>query len=112
MTCGCESTKDLACSLGPAEFRQRLIYIRDLTSRVLRSRERDGLQLRLAYDATAEAEVRELVGMERQCCGFLDFTMDRKDGRLLVTITAPAEAMDSVEEIFSEFAGDALPPAA
>jgi hypothetical protein len=112
MTCGCDSTKDLACSLGPAEFRQRLGTIRELTRRALRKRDRDGLQLRLAYDAGAETEVRELIGMERQCCGFLDFQMDREDGRFLVTITAPPEAMDSVEQIFSEFAGDALPPTA
>jgi hypothetical protein len=112
MACGCESTKDLACSLGPADFRERLATIRELTRRALRNRVRDGLQLRLAYDASAETEVRELVGMERQCCGFLDFQMDQNSGRFLVTITAPPEAMESVEQIFSEFAGDALPPAA
>ena len=112
MTCGCEPTKDLACSLGPEEFRQRLGTIRELTRRALRKREREGLQLRLAYDAGAEREVRELIGMERQCCGFLDFQMDREDGRFLVTITAPPEAMESIEQIFSEFAGDALPPMA
>ena len=112
MTCECESTKDLACSLGPAEFRRRLGTIRELTRRALRKRDRKGLQLRLAYDAGAETEVRELVGMERQCCGFLDFQMAWEDGGFLVTITAPPEAMDAVEEIFSEFAGDALPPAA
>jgi hypothetical protein len=112
MSCGCDSTKDLACSLGPAEFRQRLATIRELTGRALRTRERNGLQLRLAYDAGAESEVRELIGMERQCCGFLDFQMDREDAGFLVTITAPPEAMDSVEQIFSEFAGDALPPTA
>jgi hypothetical protein len=112
MTCGCEPTKDLACSLGPEGFRRRLGTIRELTRRALRKRERDGLQLRLAYDAGAETEVRELIGMERQCCGFLDFQMDREDGCFLVTITAPPEAMDSIEQIFSEFAGDALPPTA
>ena len=112
MTCGCESTKDLACSLGPEEFRRRLGIIRELTRRALRKRDRDGLRLKLAYDAGAETEVRELVAMERQCCGFLDFQMDREDGRFLVTITAPPEALASVEQIFSEFAGDALPPAA
>ena len=111
MTCGCEP-RDLACSLGPAEFRERLATIRELTRRALRKRDRDGLQLRLAYDAGAESEVCELVGMERQCCAFLDFRMDHEDDCFLVTITAPPEAADSVEQIFSEFAGDALPPTA
>jgi len=104
MTCGCESTKPIVCSLGPEDLRQRLTVIRELNRRALRGRERDGLRLKLAYDADAEAEVRELVAMERRCCSFLDFRMNQLDGRFLVTITAPTEAADSIEKIFSEFA--------
>lgn len=103
MTCGCESTKPIVCSLGPEDLRQRLTVIRELNRRALRGRERDGLQLKLAYDADAEAEVRELVAMERRCCSFLDFRMNQLVGRFLVTITAPTEAADSIEKIFSEF---------
>jgi hypothetical protein len=107
--CGCTSRPELACTLGPAEFRQRLDRIRGLTRAALRERTRDGLQLRLGYDSAAAAEVRELVALERACCGFLDFQLREQGDRLLVNITAPAEAKDTVEEIFSEFAGK--PPA-
>jgi hypothetical protein len=104
--CGCAPRPELACTLGPAEFRQRLVRIRLLTRTALRERTRDGLQLRLGYDSAAAAEVRELVALERACCGFLDFQLREQGDRLLVTITAPAEAADSVAEIFSEFAGE------
>lgn len=55
--------------------------IRDLAWKAQRSRERDGLQVKLAYDADAEAKVRELVGMERECCPFFDFQMHRLNDR-------------------------------
>jgi hypothetical protein len=111
MTCGCESTRAIACSLEPGDLRNRLTVIHELNRRALRGRERDGLQLNLAYDANAEAEVRELVAIEYQCCSFLDFRMDQRDGSFLVTITAPIEAIDSIEEIFSEFTAETPPSA-
>ncbi|MBI3710222.1 MAG: hypothetical protein HY246_21465 [Proteobacteria bacterium] len=104
-SCACASQAGPVCTLGPAEFRQQLAHIRDLTGRALRARNRNGLQLRLGYDAGAAAEVRELVDMERVCCNFLDFQLEEQGDILLLTVTAPAAAKASVEEIFSEFAG-------
>ena len=103
MSCDSSSTKIFACSLGPEELRAD---IRALTRRRLRERRREGLRLVLAYDGEAEPEVRTLVGLERQCCTFLDFAMRSEGGRFIVTITAPAAAADSIEEILSEFAGE------
>ncbi|MEO8716385.1 MAG: hypothetical protein ABI369_15370 [Acetobacteraceae bacterium] len=100
-----DGASKVACTLGPTEFQHRLARIRDLTRRSLRDRERDGLRLILEYDVSAADEVRELVGMERECCGFLDFELDEQADRLLLTITAPPAAHDSIEEVFSEFAG-------
>src|SRR6185437_17180977 len=59
----------------------------------------------LSYDLGAAADVRELVRMESACCGFLDFALDEQVDQLLLTITAPPAARESIEEIFSEFAG-------
>jgi hypothetical protein len=103
MTCGGDSTKPIACSLGPAELPRRFAFIRELNRRALREWKRDGTQLRLAYDGDAEPEVRELVAMERQCCAFLDFLMERQDRLFLVTVTAPIDATDAIAEIYSEF---------
>ncbi len=102
---GCTPQTEVRCALGPAEFRNRLARIRDLTHRALRERQREGLQLTLAYDAGAAAEVRELVALERACCAFLDFQLDERADRLVLTITAPPSAQGAIEEIFSEFAG-------
>jgi hypothetical protein len=110
MTFGCESSKPLACSLGSEDLSQRRRVIRELNWWALRGHERDGLQLRLTYDVDAQDEVRELVALERQCCSFLDFRMDRRDGSVLVTINAPTEATDALEEIFSELIAE-TPPA-
>jgi hypothetical protein len=111
MTCGCAEAKPVACSLASGDLRERRTVIRELNRRALLARSRDGLQLRLTYDAAAEEEVRDLVALERECCSFLDFRMDHRDGHVLVTITAPIGSTEAVEEIFSELAGDA-PPAA
>lgn len=104
-SCTCARQPEIACTLGPAEFQQRLAHIRELTRRALRERSRDGLRLTLSYDPGAAADVRALIEMERACCSFLDFELDEQVDHLLLTITAPAAARDSIEEIFSEFAG-------
>jgi hypothetical protein len=101
----CARQPEIACTLGPAEFQHRLAHIRDLTRRALKGRNRDGLRLTLSYDLGAAADVRELVRMESACCGFLDFALDEQVDQLLLTITAPPAARESIEEIFSEFAG-------
>jgi hypothetical protein len=112
MSCDGSSTKDFTCSLGPEELRERLAEIRALTRWRLRERMREGLRLMLAYDGEAEQEVRTLVSLERQCCTFLDFAMHSEGGRFIVTIAVPAAAARSIEEILSEFAGEAVTPTA
>lgn len=107
---GCEAPGDLLCALGEPEFRQRLAHIRKLTRQSLRERRREGLRLTLAYDASAADELRALVAMERECCRFLDFHLADRPDRIVLTITAPAGTTQSVEDIFSEFAGEASPP--
>jgi hypothetical protein len=106
--CGC-GPASLACTLGPADFRQRLAQIRALAGRALQSAERDDLQLRLSYRASAGAAVRQLVELERACCSFLDFRVENRDGAIAVTITAPPAARGSIEEIFAEFAATSVP---
>lgn len=97
--------KPIACTLGLGDFKTRIAWIRDLNRRALRSHARDGLTLRLTYDACAVDGVRELVRRETSCCGFLRFDMREAADAVHLVITAPEEARVAAETMFEQFAG-------
>jgi hypothetical protein len=94
-----------ACNLGSSDFDQRVAAIRDLARRSLLDSRRDALRLHLTYKLAAFAEVEELVAREAQCCAFLGFELRLEAGKVALTITAPASAARTADELFSHFVG-------
>ena len=87
-------TKEIACTLGAAERSRRERETRALVERALGTAERtrEGVRIRLRDDPGVAEEVEELVARERQCCGFLEFAVERRRGEVVVEVAGPPEA--------------------
>ena len=85
------SNLTLACSLSPAEYAERLRAFRRLFAVSLQQvrREPTRLQLRLAADTAGEADVRELLRREHECCPFFSFTVERTADFVAVETVVP-----------------------
>jgi hypothetical protein len=94
----------IACTLQPADFKERITWLRDLARHSLRVAERTPLALRLTYDRSAAADVAELVRRERACCAFLHFELREDAGGVQLTVTAPEEARAATDAWFDHFA--------
>jgi hypothetical protein len=97
------SKAPIACTLTVGDYTERLAQIAKLARDALRSHERDGLVLRLRYDATAADRVEKMVRRERDCCAFLTFDLDQEGEEIAVTISAPEEARVAAETLFEQF---------
>ena len=97
-----------ACSLNDDEFRQRRRLIREeLLPHVTRIEKPAG-GLRVTFPETSDlrAAVETFVGLERQCCGFLSFTIAPPGEGLILTIEGPPEARGTLD-MFAAAIGDA-----
>jgi hypothetical protein len=56
--------------------------------------------LRLSFPAAAETELRELAGLERECCSFARWEVTRQDGRAVLDVTAEGDAVPAVQALF------------
>ena len=92
----------IACTLSAGEFKLRLAAIAELNAKSLRSVERDGLRLQLAYDRIARQEVEHMVNRERDCCAFLTFDIHERERQILVLVGAPEEARDAAALLFDQ----------
>ena len=92
----------LACSLQGAELRERAERWRDVADRGLRSsRKEDGaVVLSFARQEGLEAELRELIELERECCAFLELTLEDRAG-LDLRISGPPGS-EAVLDSFAE----------
>jgi hypothetical protein len=94
----------LACSLPPGEYAQRLREFRRLFARSLRDVRRAPTRLHLALDAgtASEADVRDLLRREQECCPFFTFAVESTAGTVVVEAAVPdgAEAcLDDLERL-------------
>ena len=69
----------LACTLDAAGQAERAEEIRELCDRSLLGRRVEKELLELRFRPDAEAQVRDLVARERECCAFLDFEIEQGD---------------------------------
>jgi hypothetical protein len=93
----------IACSLGAADYRERIRWIADLNRGSLLTDRQDDLRLELTYAAQAAEQVRQLVQREARCCPFFTFQIDQDADSVRLTVTAPAEARDSAHLLFEQF---------
>ena len=83
----------VACSLTGSDFEERARRWGVLAERALSDSSRDGDGVRLTFAASdgVEAELRELVALEAECCPFLRMGIE-EDGRLTLVVSGPPDA--------------------
>jgi MerR family copper efflux transcriptional regulator len=93
----------IACSLTPAEAGARTDQTAAIAGRALVRREPTPGGERLVFedDAEIEAELRDLIAAEAQCCPFLEMELRRVGETLELDVTGPAEARPIIEELFA-----------
>ena len=93
----------IACTLDPAEMRDRVTSIDALLSDALLDQREIPSGLRTTFRDTPEVErrVRELVAAESRCCAFLSFAVGREDGALWLDITGAPEARPVIDQFFA-----------
>jgi len=98
----------IACTLDTGSFKDRIAWILDLNARSLTSSRRSDLALTLEYEPAALDDARELVRGEQACCAFLDFDLDERADKLVLTITAPETAREAAGALFEQFEGKSV----
>jgi hypothetical protein len=93
----------IACTLQPADYKDRLAWIAELARDGLLGASREDLRFDLKYSASVADRVRELVRREQQCCAFLNFELSEVDEGVHLTITAPERARDVADALFEQF---------
>lgn len=93
----------IACTLGPADGRDRIERWRalhDLGAPVLT---REPFRLEARYDDRpgVRDELASLVAAESQCCGFLEWSATEVGGLPTLVVTAPADQPAALEAITS-----------
>lgn len=97
------SNAPIACTLGRAEYAERLVWIARLNHDGLLGHERHDAVLELRYATTVRDRVHALVRMESECCAFLTFVLDESGSDVRLTITAPDQARDAADLFFEPF---------
>ena len=103
MTVATSAPLPIACTLGPADYRQRLAWIADLNRDALRAQRREGLRLELTYAPAALDRVREMVAREQDCCAFLTFDLQQEADTVRLVIEAPEDVPDALDAVFEPF---------
>ncbi len=105
MTTDTNDSIELACSLTDAELRERRAMMRKaLLPHVVDCRLR-GLELARVFSnvEASRSEVEQFVDLERQCCGFLTFTISPPGEKLTLNIEGP-EGSQSTLKVLAEAA--------
>ena len=91
----------IACSLDAAQLAERKERWRALEEHALISTERteNGARQRYRGGAAIEAELRDLVALEAECCPFLDLRVERVHAETFLEISGPPEAAQVVDEL-------------
>ena len=93
----------IACTLGGADYTERLAWIASLNHDGLLNHQRHDAALELRYATTVRSRVHELVRKESECCVFLTFALDESRGDVRLTITAPDRVRDAADMFFEPF---------
>jgi hypothetical protein len=95
----------VACSLSAADAETRQAQWRGLLSRAAVSRTTiaGGMRVERRPESNIRAELARLVELERECCPFLELTIEEtKEGALALSVTAPTDAEGIVKELLAQ----------
>jgi hypothetical protein len=91
-----------SCSLSPDRLRARTALIAAIlndTPHQETSVDR-GRRLTFTAERELEAQLRQLVWPEHECCPFLDLVVELRDEGLTLTVTGDDSVQDQIAEIF------------
>ena len=92
----------IACTLGSAELgaqveRWRTLYAVAGTERTPTD---DGLRISFRRDAAVEAELRDLVAVETECCKWADWTVDADEAALVLRVNSTGDGVSVIRDWF------------
>lgn len=95
---------EVACTLSPADLRDRRGAWTQLSGRALTAKRTTSAGVELAFTAHSgvESTLRELTRLERECCSFADWEVRREAGALVLEVSGrgPTGAA-AVRELFA-----------
>jgi hypothetical protein len=95
----------IACTLTGASLEERAAWLRRLGKAALIDGARAGDRLELLFRPEAAADLRELVRAEAECCSFLAFEIDPREGEMRLGISGPAEAGPVLDDMLAALRG-------
>ena len=97
--------KPIACTLGESDLQWRLAQIAALGADALIAQKEIGgtHTLRFRRDDETRRQLEQIVDAEANCCSFLEFRIDERDGELVLTLDAPAEGRVVADALVSAF---------
>ena len=97
--------RTIACSLGAEDYQKRLSRIRELGEVALLEVETrpDGAVVSFLDSEQVRNELASIVEAEAACCSFLDLSVRGGEGRLMLAISAPPDAMPIVRDLTASF---------
>ena len=93
----------IACSLSPAEGEQRLERWHRVGADARLGTQLRGRTLAVTFRESAWQELTELVGAERTCCAFLDWSIAPSDGAIVLTISSDASGEPELRRLAELF---------
>jgi len=96
------------CSLGARDLEERLAQIAEIgaDSLIEHSVDRGRHLLRFRSDAATRRRLEEIVEAESRCCSFLDLSLKRQGGELVLSIGAPDAGQPVADELAAAFSGN------
>jgi hypothetical protein len=99
----------IACTLTGASMQERALWLGRLGAAALIDGVRDGDRLELRFRPEAADDVRELVRAEDECCPFLQFDVEPRDGEIRLGVSGPADAGPVLDGMFAALRGGPNP---
>ena len=98
---------EIACSLTDDEKRERRILARKtLVPHIVGTNKLEsGLKLIFSDSAEVRSDVESFATLERQCCGFLTFSITPPGDGLTLTIEGPPDASEIIESFIEQIQG-------
>ena len=75
---------------------------------IARERLATSVHMRFRRDAGVETTLKELVALEQECCPFLAFTLEKRAGEMMLTISGPESAATLLDDAFGGGGGQAV----
>jgi hypothetical protein len=66
----------------------------------------DGLRIAFSADADGERELAELVAVERDCCAWASWSVERSEDRLVLVVSADGEGVGALHGMFTGVSED------